>query len=217
MWRSHPDGSERLQLTYPPMQVRYAFISPDGKQVVYGNIKGEIYVISMDGGPPERVVEEANAANWSADGNVLVFQYGHPAHPELQFLDLRTGKRSVVPGSQDLTGGQWVSENTLVAVPMNAAKLEIFDVRTQKRCLPRNERGCPANGTVRCRGHHGSGWALTLSEALNRPKSAHSSLWLYGTLQMRIVMFFANSDRTHLDHNSAISWGTLRSVLPWIQ
>ena len=134
LWRSHPDGSDRLQLTYPPTQVRYSFISPDGKQVVYGNVKGEIYVISMDGGPPQRVVEEgAYTATWSADGNVLVFQYGHdPAHPELQFLDLRTGKRSLVPESQDLYGGQWVGEDTVVAAPMNNAKLVIFDVRTQK-------------------------------------------------------------------------------------
>ena len=134
LWRSRPDGSERLQLTYPPMQVRYSFISPDGKRVVYGNVKGEIYVISMDGGPPEKVVEkDANGPNWSPDGNVLVFQNGRDAaHPELQFLDLRTGKRSVVPDSRDLTGGQWVAENTLVACPTNGSKLEIFDVRTQK-------------------------------------------------------------------------------------
>jgi Tol biopolymer transport system component/DNA-binding winged helix-turn-helix (wHTH) protein len=134
LWRSRPDGSERLQLTYPPMQVRYSFISSDGKQVVYGNAKGEIYVISVDGGPPQRVVEkDASTANWSPDGNVLVFQYGHdPAHPEMQFLDLRTGKRSLVPESQDLFGGQWVNENTVVAAPTNTAKLEIFDVRTQK-------------------------------------------------------------------------------------
>jgi hypothetical protein len=110
------------------------FISPDGKQVVYGNVKGEIYVISIDGGQPQKVVDKhANAANWSADGKVLVFEYDRdPAHPESQFLDLETGKRSVVPGSQDLEGAQWVSEDMLVAGPKNAAKLEMFDVRTQK-------------------------------------------------------------------------------------
>jgi hypothetical protein len=53
-------------------------------------------------------------------------------HFELQFLDLRTGKRSVVPDSLDRVGGQWVSENTLVAASRDSAKLEIFDVRTQK-------------------------------------------------------------------------------------
>ena len=57
LWRSRPDGSDRLQLTYPPTQVYYAFISPDGKRVAYGNRKGEINVISLDGGPSERIVE----------------------------------------------------------------------------------------------------------------------------------------------------------------
>src|SRR6516162_7900560 len=134
LWRSRADGSERLQLTYPPVQVNYPFISPDGKRVVYQNAKGGIYVISIDGGQPQEIVEkDANAANWSSDGNVLVFGNARDAaHSELQFLDLRTGKRSVVPDSQDLLGGQWVGENTLVAAPINQAKLEIFDVRTQK-------------------------------------------------------------------------------------
>jgi WD40 repeat protein len=133
LWRCRSDGSERLQLTYPPMQVYLPFISPDGKRVAYGNAKGEIYVISMDGGLPQKVVEgNASAANWSADGNVLVFTARDPAHRELQFLDLGTGKRSVVPGSQDLEGGQWVSDDMLVATPRNETKLMIFDVRTQK-------------------------------------------------------------------------------------
>ena len=115
------------------MQVYYPFISPNGERVAYGNAKGEIYVISMDGGPPQKVVEgNASAANWSTDGNVLVFTTGRDLHRELQFLDLRTGKLSLVPGSQDLEGGQWVSEDTLVATPRNETKLMIFDVRTQK-------------------------------------------------------------------------------------
>jgi dipeptidyl aminopeptidase/acylaminoacyl peptidase len=135
LWRSRPDGSERLQLTYPPMQVYYPSISPDGKRVVYGNDNGEIYLISIEGGQPQKIVEKgANAANWSSDGNVLVFGKARDAgeHYELQFLDLRTDKRSVVPGSQDLLGAQWVSEDTLVAARNLQAKLESFDVRTQK-------------------------------------------------------------------------------------
>ena len=52
----------------------------------YGNVKGEIYVISMDGGLPQRIVEkDANGANWSPDGNLLVFANARDAaHPELQ-------------------------------------------------------------------------------------------------------------------------------------
>ena len=36
LWRSRSDGTDRLQLTYPPLRVQYPFISPDGKRVVYG-------------------------------------------------------------------------------------------------------------------------------------------------------------------------------------
>jgi DNA-binding winged helix-turn-helix (wHTH) protein/Tol biopolymer transport system component len=134
LWRSRPGGSERLQLTYPPMQVYYSFISPDGKRVVYGNVKGETYLISMDGGPPQRILEKDTCcANWSPDGNLLVFMNGRDAaHLELQLLDLRTGERSVIPGSRNLVGGQWIAENRLVAVPRNQARLMMFDVRTRQ-------------------------------------------------------------------------------------
>jgi len=126
LYISHPEPRWKTDLC--------SFISPDGNRVAYGNAKGEIYVISMDGGQPQKIVDKgANAANWSADGKVLVFQYDRdPAHPELQLLDLGTGQRSVVLGSQGLEGGQWVGEDTLVATPKNQTKLMIFDVRTQK-------------------------------------------------------------------------------------
>src|SRR5271169_1869187 len=35
LWRSRSDGSERLQLTYPPMRVRFPYISPDGTKVSF--------------------------------------------------------------------------------------------------------------------------------------------------------------------------------------
>jgi eukaryotic-like serine/threonine-protein kinase len=134
LWRSRADGTDRLQLTYPPLQVYAPFISPDGKRVAYGNSKGETYVISMDGGPPQRVVENHSSyANWSPDGNFLVFNDTYDAaHVQLRVLDLRTGIRSVVPGSQDIIGGQWVAEDLFVAAPQNLTKLLVFDVKTQR-------------------------------------------------------------------------------------
>jgi hypothetical protein len=52
--------------------------------------------------------------------------------------------------------------------------------------------------------------------AVNRPMPAHSPVCFYEMLQMRIVMFFANSDQTQPDQNSGISWAR-SNVLPWIQ
>ena len=134
LWRSRSDGTDRLQLTYPPMRVLYPFISPDGKRVVYGNPDSETYVISMDRGVPQKVVaKDSLAANWSPDGNLLVFTNIHDAaHLRLQILDLRTGAVSIVPDSQDLVGGQWIAQDKLFARHLITSKPMVFDVKTQK-------------------------------------------------------------------------------------
>jgi len=134
LWRSRSDGTDHLQLTYPPMRVLYPFISPDGKRVVYGNSDSETYVISMDRGVPQKVIaKDSLAANWSPDGNLLVFTDIHDAaNLQLQILDLRTGARSVVPDSRGLVGGQWIAQDTLVARQLVTSKLMVFDMRTHK-------------------------------------------------------------------------------------
>ena len=135
LWRSRSDGTERMQPTYPPEQVAYPFISPDGKRVAYGNHTGEIYVISMDGGPAQRIAEkDSAAASWSPTGNLLAFADYHD-RPRNQFyvLDLRTVQCSIVPGSQELMEGvQWVAEDMLVAATADRKKLWVCSLKTQK-------------------------------------------------------------------------------------
>src|SRR5437660_1233711 len=77
LWRSRIDGSERLQLTYPPTHVFYPRISPDGTKVAYGsedeNGIVNAYIVSMDGGVATKIMDNAiNAVNWSPDGNSVV-------------------------------------------------------------------------------------------------------------------------------------------------
>jgi eukaryotic-like serine/threonine-protein kinase len=134
LWRSRSDGTDRLQLTFPPAQVYYPFISPDGTRVAYGTLDGATYVISMKGGIPQKVTDrDAGAANWSPDGNSLVFtDLRDVAHPQLQILDLQTGRISVIPGSQDLLGGQWIEKDLIVAATGNRDKLLVFNVKTQQ-------------------------------------------------------------------------------------
>jgi len=88
----------------------------------------------IDGGLPQRLLEKGSwAASWSPDGNLLAFaDYNVPLHTRFQFLDLRTGQLSVIPGSQDLIGVQWIAENLLVAASRDRTKLMVFDLRTQK-------------------------------------------------------------------------------------
>jgi WD40 repeat protein len=134
LWRSRSDGTDRLQLTYPPMHVLYPFVSPDGTRVVYGNSDSETHVISLDRGVPQRIIaKDSLAANWSPDGNLLVFTDIHDAaHLQLQILDLRTGARSVVPDSRGLVGGQWIAQDTLVARQLVTSRPMVFNMKTQK-------------------------------------------------------------------------------------
>jgi eukaryotic-like serine/threonine-protein kinase len=137
LWRSRSDGTERKQLTYPPLEVELPFISPDGTKVAFTTPGREIYVVNTDGGLPQKVVEKiSNAGNWSPDGNLLAVTSWteSPAaggKPYSQILDLRTGKMSVVPSSQGIGGGMWVTQDVLVAFNKTSGFVT-FDFKTQK-------------------------------------------------------------------------------------
>jgi Tol biopolymer transport system component len=61
LWRSKVDGTERLQLTYPPMAVLQPQWSPDGKQIAFGADipakRAHVYIVSADGGAPQQVTK----------------------------------------------------------------------------------------------------------------------------------------------------------------
>ncbi len=137
--RSRSDGTERMQLTYPPMVVAYPFISPDGTKVAFRTPGFEIYVVNMDGGLPQKIVEKnATVATWSPDGNLLVVNSltdpstGYQGGVYMRTFDMRTGKLSVVPSSQGLCCGQWFNQDTIVAATANGTKFLTFDFKTQK-------------------------------------------------------------------------------------
>ena len=80
LWRSKVDGSERLQLTFPPLRVLLPRWSPDGKQIAFNATLPEaswnVYLVSSEGGTPQRILPSEQSqmdANWSPDGNSLVF------------------------------------------------------------------------------------------------------------------------------------------------
>jgi serine/threonine protein kinase len=138
LWRSHSDGTERMQLTYPPVEVEYPFISPDGTRVAFQTSKWETYVISMDGGLAQIVEKHSGGANWSPDGNFLAFTSDNDEpvneinQSHLKIFDVRTGKASAVPDSQGRVGSLWVTQDSLLAATADATKFVTFDFKTQK-------------------------------------------------------------------------------------
>jgi serine/threonine protein kinase/Tol biopolymer transport system component len=112
LWRSRLDGSQRLQLSYPPTIAAMPRWSPDGKHVAFpAGTPGEalkILLVSAEGGNPQELLPEDKRTeddpNWSADGNSLVFaHYGTGSESTADFailqVDVNTHQVSTVPNS----------------------------------------------------------------------------------------------------------------------
>jgi Tol biopolymer transport system component len=121
-----------MQLTYPPVEVHFPSISLDGTKVAFHTDKGEIYVISMEGGQPQRIVKDGTFATWSPDGNYLSCRdWSKNGNGEMQIADVRTGKKFAVPDSQGM-GDFWITEDTLVGGNETRTKILTFNLKTRK-------------------------------------------------------------------------------------
>lgn len=86
LWRSKMDGSERLQLTFPPLTAWLPRWSPDGKQIAFQatapNKPWMMYLVAADGGSPQEVAPGQGDVGWSPDGQSLGFG-DTPLNPDL--------------------------------------------------------------------------------------------------------------------------------------
>ena len=147
LWRSRVDGSDRLQLTHPPLSaggppefVAGTHWSPDGKRLVFlGTVqhKTSAYLVSADGGVPQPVPmpEERGwvPRSWSPDGGTLALGHrGDPPTP-IQLLDLQTGRFSKVPGSEGLFEPHWSPEGShLAALSVDGLRLLLYDFASSR-------------------------------------------------------------------------------------
>jgi len=107
LWKSKVHGSERLQLTFPPLQAYEPRWSPDGKKIAFQGITPgqpwKMYLISADGGEPEEVMSGIGDLGWSPDGTSLIFHSGMTdflsATPRsIHLLDVKTRQNSKISG-----------------------------------------------------------------------------------------------------------------------
>jgi serine/threonine protein kinase len=130
LWRSRSDGTERLQLVSDG--VASPAISPDGQRVLFVQ-NGTVYLIGIDGGERRAIANGpiTGLADWSPDGNKVVFWTSDQQHQQANFLDLDTGERSVVSGSVGVLGSHWISDDKLIAVDEHSVFV-VLDLKTQK-------------------------------------------------------------------------------------
>jgi len=118
-------------LTFPPMDVGFPVISPDGTRVSFHTSKSELFVISMEGGIPQKLSDNGQYASWSPDGNYLI--YPNPTPPlQLHITDLRTGKNSIVPSSEGMEGGFWLTQDILACRNRLHTNFVTFNLNTRK-------------------------------------------------------------------------------------
>ena len=146
LWRSKIDGSARLQLTLPPLQVSLPRWSPDGKRIAFvdGTLgrPPKIYLVSADGGTPTKAIsgeQSEGEPSWSPDGNSLLFAPwfwlgGEQETPSIHKLDLQTGRVSMVSDSAGLFSPRWSPDGRQIAAlradPSEA--LMLYDSGRQK-------------------------------------------------------------------------------------
>jgi serine/threonine protein kinase/Tol biopolymer transport system component len=146
LWRSKVDGTERLQLTFPPLRAGLPHWSPDGKQITYvASPAGQpfrIYTVSADGGTPQEPAPQEPVQldpDWISDGNSIIFgesplgQLGASHTNGLHLLDLKTGKTSIIPGSENLWSPRVSPDGKYVAgIYADNRRLMLFDLTTHK-------------------------------------------------------------------------------------
>jgi|SRR5215467_14610267 len=142
LWRCKLDGTQRLQLTSPPMQVVTPQWSPDGTQIVFTDVepgkRWKIYVIAAAGGKAEELMPGDGLAeidpSWSPDGKSIVFGRSvAEATRRIQRIDLKTHAISTLPGSEGLFSPRLSPDGRYIAAfPADASKLTLYDSRTER-------------------------------------------------------------------------------------
>jgi Tol biopolymer transport system component/DNA-binding winged helix-turn-helix (wHTH) protein len=149
LWRSKIDGSDKVQLTFPPMIVVIPRWSPDGAQIAFMGFTSDqglqAYLIAADGtGTPQLIPSVPGEAGemdpgWSPNGKLLVFAGATP-HQSLKsspnaihIMDMRTRKVTTLPGSEGLFAPLWSPDGRYIAaMPNDLRRLLVYNLSADK-------------------------------------------------------------------------------------
>lgn len=155
LWRARSDGTEQLQLTFPPLQTGSPRWSPDGKRIAFDATQpGQLmkdFVISAEGGNPEPLpwepLSQARPEWMPASNDSLIYSRGYSAENSGFYrLDLRSGRSEKIPGTDGLYEPLWSPDGrNLAAVDAaGAGSLLLLDLKTGKRTRIAGQAWWPA-------------------------------------------------------------------------
>jgi Tol biopolymer transport system component len=142
LWRSRPDGSERIQLTFPLTIAALPRWSPDSTQIAFfawtGSQTPRIYLVPAAGGTPRRATSGTSPEadpSWSPDGRQLAFgttpafDSSGSQNAVLRVLEFATGQVTVLPGSKGLFSPRWSPDGRYIAaLSFDQRRLMLFDL-----------------------------------------------------------------------------------------
>ena len=143
LWLAHSDGTGKVRIVGPPMEVELSSWSPDDRQLAFmGKEPGKpwrIFLLNRRNGRIEEASsgeDNQGAPSWSPDGKTLVYanvlcqDFRNCAG--VHDLDLATGKTKMLPGSSGLRTARWSPDGKYIAA-LNPQTREVllFDIRNQ--------------------------------------------------------------------------------------
>ncbi len=144
LWRANRDGSNRMQLTYPPLYPIIPRWSPDGKQITFTDFRGfdhsaTSYIVSSDGGKsPEKLMPDnpgLDDPGWSPDGRKIVSSERLPVAgtEDIRILDLATHRVTMIPESAGLYSPRWSADGRYIAALARVGPfLRVFNIAAKK-------------------------------------------------------------------------------------
>ena len=140
IWRSKLDGSQRLQLSFPPLFGMLPRWSPDGKQIVFFDFStgkpATLHLASADGSGSEELmagdIQQAADPQWSPDGTKIVFGGVYFGATAIHVLDMKTHQASTLPASKGLYAPRLSPDGRYVAaMPVDQLSVVLYDFETQ--------------------------------------------------------------------------------------
>ncbi len=171
LWRMKPDGTERTQLTFAPMNADGVAWSPDGTKIALrvqspGKLL-KIYLISpQSGSQPEELLPDDNKEEgiptWSPDGRRMVFGdvpavFGQGTGREVIHLcDVASRQQSALPDSGGLWTARWSPDGRYISALTvdQKQRLKLFEFATRR-------------------------WRDLGAEHVNSPTWSHDSKYIY--------------------------------------